>query len=220
VGSWRNLLLAIIAVNAVSAGTVHAATIDFSASDSSLNPRQIDLDMGQIASNQNGAIYLGNVASNSFIVTGVLSANSMLTFSYTLGPNLNFGTLPSTAVISSLAGNNFGFQFGDTSINGIEADASAIGQNTSQALPNNLVIVTADILDSTHGFVTMTNNYASSINIATDLYYQPNLNSQGPAPVLTYNTSSVSAVPLPSALPLFGSVLLALLGFSRMKKAA
>lgn len=197
-------LLHIIALAAFLAfsGTAQAATIvDYTGND---------VDMGYLSLGQSGTI-TNNQKFSSFLnsVSGYIPSNSMITFTYTLSGNaLN-------TVLTNFASYFYETAAGDLYAGGAYANApgssGAIG-TVNGGVSSPLVLIFANLVDSTHGSVVIKNYSADVANFV--------------AMIAGFMASSgvvsayyeVSSIPLPAALSMFGLGIAAVAGLGLRKK--
>ena len=162
-------------------------------------------DTGVLVSNHPDILVTNNIA-------GSLPSNSMITFSYNFGGSLLSGYLS--------AGADYSYLMDGDSFNGGALNTSPTGINYSFGTVNGvsstpLVMASAQIDTATTGTTVITNNSGGLGTFAS--VFQGLIAGNNDVTV----AYSVSAVPLPAALPLFGAGLSALgFGAWRRRKAA
>lgn len=204
----KKLILAIAVSSAMllGAGTASAATVNYNGSNVSMGTVQV----GQ--SGSVSAVNAGGLIINS--ISGGLPSNSMITFTYNFSGNVLSGLLGSAAEYSyNLGGNNY---YGNAL--SLQPSSGTISYGmVNGATSNSLVIASAQIDFATNTASTIITNNSSGLADYASIF--TGLMIGGNTLDIAY---SVSAVPLPAALPLFGAGLGALAGFGawKRKKAA
>lgn len=189
-------------VASVSSGAF-AAVVDFDG---------INVNMGTVEVGQSGTIT--NNVSESFFSPyyfdttndfGFLPSNSVITFSYTFASgSLVGGTVKSYGSYDyNVSGVNY---HGNSAADANAPTVSSGYTNGSATTP--LVLATANITP-TGGKTTIINNSGGLAQFQS--IFAGLLNATGGITSITYN---VSAVPLPAALPMFGSLIAALFGLN------
>lgn len=204
----KHLIMTVAVSSALlfASGTSHASIIaNFSGSD---------VDMGTVAVGQTGVIsadsFSGLIINR---ISGMLPADSLITFSYEFTGNVLSGILASGAEYQYMQD---GVSFYGNAI-AIEPGASTSYATVDGVVSSSLVLASSQ--------VDFANNTAQAIitNNASDF---ADFSSVFAGLVIGDDTVeiaySVSAVPIPAALPLFGAGLGALAGFGawRKRKAA
>ncbi len=197
------LMVSIISIGlAFGANNASAAIVDYSGGD---------VNMGNVVVGQSGTITgdsLGALIVNN--ISGALPNNSMITFTYNFAGNLLGGILASGAEYSynvgadnfsgsTLSINPMGLQYSFGTTNGTSSAALAMASaqidftaNTATAIITNDSAGLLDFASFFTGLVIGDNNLSVAY--------------------------SVSSVPLPAALPLFGLGLTAFAGYSIRKR--
>ncbi|PJB70858.1 MAG: hypothetical protein CO093_06900 [Alphaproteobacteria bacterium CG_4_9_14_3_um_filter_47_13] len=182
-------------------GTVSAATVDFNAG----------VDMGTVSIGQTGTItadHFGNLILNK--ITGSLPANGMITFTYNFAGNLVSGFLA--------AGSSYSYIDGGSDFAGKSVSIAPLGlsstNGTVDGFPSTALSVASAQIDFDNNTATSTiKNFSSGVVDYVNLFAGLVLGNKNLE--IAY---SVSAVPLPAALPLFGIGLAALAGFGARKR--
>lgn len=199
---------AILAWFAVIAPPASATTINFSGSN--------NYDMGTITPGQNGTITgvtSGNIGSFG-VGSSFFPTNTEITFSYTLASG---NPVDSVAGIGIAAPFEVCVLCSFPTANVVVGNTSFIpgwGNHSYGSMPGFIAI-------GNPGLITLVNvseglGYSSPIPGSTGAFSFEVWNiPSGDSVVATY---SVSAVPLPATLPLFGTGLLVLAGFARMRQ--
>lgn len=182
-----------------------------------------NLNMGNVASGQYGSISYNNPGAAIHRTTGNLAARTELVFSYTFSaPLANWGSSLSNASYSYNQGGDLyqGSAFDNVytpPLTFLNSQGASGTINGSPSTP--LVFVSANLVkNSTTASLTVRNEsfgIANFTNILTLLFAaNPDISS------LTYVTSSLSAVPLPAALPMMGTLVAGMFGARRLRRKA
>jgi len=175
------------------------------------------VEMGDVFAPQEGLIDSATTCTRGTCLVdaakGRVGVNSEIRFDYTLTSADHWLTMSQPVIYASSDYNFTGTDGFDYSASVVEQDpgfdiswASANGSNSTP-----LVLVTANIVDATHGYTTIKNLSSTWVNFFSAILSGSSLTS-----VTTYY--HVTATPLPAALPLFGAGLVALVGLRKRRK--
>lgn len=200
----KNLILTVAVGSALffASGTSHAAiVVDYSGSD---------IDMGTVAIGQTGTIDVdtfGGLIINR--IQGVLPTNSIMTLSYNFGGNVLSGILASGAEYSYTDG---GVDYYGNAI-AVEPGSSVSYGTVNGAVSSSLVLASSQVDFANNSAQAIITNNASDFADFASVFAGIMIGSD-----VAEVAYSVSAVPIPAALPLFGAGLGALAGFGAWRK--
>lgn len=220
------------AVFYLAATSAHAATIDFTGSD---------YDMGTVAIGQSGTITTvkqigtlcctgyppGEAMQISSLAYGLLPPMSKITFDYIF----TSGSYDILNIVGESGPGSTVRLFYDGPI--IElypvirpvviANVWHGGVSGQFDAPTNtgFLMATPELIGLTHGRITVTNATRKASGFGESFEYLPQVQGYDDiAGYTTYEVAAVSPVPLPAALPLFGSAALGLVAFAKRREKA
>lgn len=196
-----------------SAHTAHADIISYTGTHT-IGDIHNQIDMGHTHIGQSGTLnnwfFTLPSGQSTGQQTGYIPAMSSITFTFTYNASTTsiYGYMDGAYNFSDGPNNYSGWAYADTviidgnigTINGISTPGTA------------LVLATANLTGTT---ITSTFINNSSVDAIFNLFQVAFLN--GGTAKGSYNVASLSAVPLPAALPMFASLLMGMFGFSRFK---
>lgn len=224
----------VAAVFYLAATSAHAATIDFTGSD---------YDMGTVAIGQSGTITTvkqigtlcctgyppGEAMQISSLAYGLLPPMSKITFDYIFTSG-GYDVLNIVAEAGPVTTARLFYDgpiielypvLRPYALGNINFEGSFSLADSPTPTDTGFIMAAANLIDPMHGRITLTNATRKASGFGSNFYYLPQV--QGYEDIegyTTYEVAAVPSVPLPAALPLFGSAALGLLAFAKRREKA
>jgi len=193
---YPRILAAIFVATLAAAGSAHAATVNYTGTD---------YMVGTVADGQSGKVSTTLIGTTVHdFISGYLPSDSEIVFTYTAKAPLTAGT--------DLYA--YGKQGSHSSTATAEVTSGG-GTSSSSSSNSSIIVASAFLTGSKTGTTTIINNSSTSAFFISMLESA----SKYGGLVVAYTVSSLAAVPLPAALPMFALVLVAMVAFGYKQKA-